>query len=759
MIRKYPSLYLLCFVVTGILISDLTHLPVSIFLLGCLAGFLGGVISLSRGNAPQSMAFFGLSFLFFSAFHFGIGYYEVGPYHVSRILQDGQEYHLFGRVSDWPRIKADRTEVKLDLDSIAAERTQAVRGAVLLKISDTTTALQRGDRLEFSGRVYTVKGSDLPGRLDYRRYLRLKGVSGLVYLPTLLDVRIDRGSRLGVYRLVDRLRTSMRDSFYRNLSPESAALAAGFLIGETRDIPTDVYNWFRDTGTLHLLAVSGSNVALVVLSAMFLLRAFGISRGRLSGILLLVVVVFALLSYGEPSVVRASVMASLVIAANVLQRRYNLNNVIAATALIILLVEPTHLFNIGFQLSFVTAWGLIFFTPRLERLFGAHASRVWYRWVIWPILVSVVAQVCSTPLIALYFKRVPVISVVANLAIVPLVSVSVIGSIILLFSDLILPTLGLLVGSLLNQLLSLVVFLLQVLGGEAIPVLQAGVLPPVSVLLFYYVLVAAVWSLRSHRARRLAVISLLMAANLVLAARWAASLRQTDSVKVVIITVPGGTAALIFHSGAREGDLVLTGLTHKDYDLDDRIIDPLLAGYDIDKLNSLFVTCVDYDAIDDVLRLAQAYAVTAVYVPGGLQASVKEVIQNGTFDLDEDRIVVYGPTPARHQGWGYYPSRLGVLLEMERTGLLFSDRIGPEHANFACRYDGPSLLVSGYLTAGVAFRVEGSSETAQGTGCVVSRFSHGQIVPSAVYDLRASGGAILSIPVSRSKALRVTPLS
>ncbi len=359
MIRKYPSLLVLLFVVFGIVISDQTRLPCWMFLFGSLACCVGGLIGLTRHSGRESTILFGLSLLFFSAFNFGIRFYDVGPRHISRVLQNGETYHIFGEVTDWPRLKTNHTEIKITLDSVATDVTRKVRGTILLKLTDTTTALQRGDRVEFRGRIYSVKGSNLPGKFDYQRYLYLKGVYGIVYLPTLLDVRIDKGNRFGIFNYVDKLRASIRGSFYKNLSPTAAALAAGFLIGETRDIPTTIYSRFRDTGTLHLLAVSGSNVALVVLSFMFLLRPFSLSRRKRAVILLLVVFLFALLSYGEPSVMRASVMAALVIAAGVLERRYDLNNVIAATALIILLFDPAQLYDVGFQLSFVTAWGLI----------------------------------------------------------------------------------------------------------------------------------------------------------------------------------------------------------------------------------------------------------------------------------------------------------------------------------------------------------------------------------------------------------------
>jgi len=249
--------------------------------------------------------------------------------------------------------------------------------------------------------------------------LNHKGIHGIVYLPTLLNVRVGKPGGRGIIAYVDLLRDEISESLSRNLSEIAASLSAGFLIGETREIPPDVYRWFRDSGTLHLLAVSGSNVALVIFFLIIVLRPLALPRKRRAMVLMGCVMLFALLSYGEPSVVRASLMAVLILLANIFERRYNLNQIIASAAMIILLAAPTQLFSVGFQLSFVTAWGLIFVTPRVAKLFEAVNHKGWYRWLVLPFMISLIAQLFSMPLIALYFGKVPAISVIANLVIIP----------------------------------------------------------------------------------------------------------------------------------------------------------------------------------------------------------------------------------------------------------------------------------------------------------------------------------------------------
>jgi len=769
MIRKYPSLLLLLFIVSGIVISDQTHWPGWLFLFAAVIFCLGGFMGLRRYSSVASTIVFGFSLLFFSAFHFSLRFYDFGPNHIASVVEEGEVYHIFGRVSDWPDLKTNRTEVRVSLDSIATDVTRKVHGAVLLKISDITTTLQRGDRIEFYGRMYPVKGNNIPGKFDYRRYLCLKGIYGLVYLPTLLDVRIDKGNRFGLFNYIDKLRSSIRESFYRNLSPAAAALAAGFLIGETRDIPAPIYSRFRDTGTLHLLAVSGSNVALVIFFFILILRPFSISRQRRSLILLTVIFVFAMLSYGEPSVMRASIMAVLVVSAGLFQRRYDLNNVIAATAVIILLYDPTQLFDVSFQLSFVTAWGLIFITPRISGLFREYHSRRWYRWLVFPLIISVVAQVCSMPLIALYFHRIPAISVIANLIIVPLVSIAVVGIMLLLLADLIWPLLGMFVGSLLNLLLSFIITLLGFLGGDSAPLIKVSSLPICLVLLFYAFLILTVWSLRSKPIRWVAIISLMAVVNFSLLAGVVNSMERSDRRSIYLFTVPGGIAAIVKQAGAEAGDVIFTGLAGKDYTIEDRIIMPILDGLKIKRIHSLFVISADYDAIDDLVRLAEACRAEAIYVSRKLQKSFTDVLHSSSSGGLTAPIVPYLKTMSSPKEPGYYPSPQGVLADFGATTVVFTDRFRPDHLTFVSPQGCRVLVVGGRLSTNSA---DWNSLRSDGYPLIVcSKFRQPKsllqdqpgsrlsvTVPDNVYDLSTLGAVRMEVYENGQKPIDIRPL-
>lgn len=678
MLRKYPSIFLLVFIIFGIVLSDITRLPSWIFLLLSLFLGLSGLISIHKLKTFGVSILFGLSLLSFAGFHYSSEVYDVGANHIINYINKKDTYHIYGQVCDWPDLKLDQTEVKVSIDSVINRQNKyPVTGKILLKISDTTTVLQRGDKVEFYGHIYPVKGGVFTTSFDYKRYFNQKGIFGIVYLSTLLDLRIDKRNRYGFFSFVDKFRDNIRKVLYQDLSPPSAALAAGFLIGETRDIPTSVYRHFRDSGTLHLLAVSGSNVALVLLFFMIALRPFAFSRKKRYLIFWAVILVFDFLSYGQPSVMRASVMAALIILAKYLQRKYDLNNIIALAAVIILLFDPAQLYDVGFQLSFLIAWSLIYVMPPLAEYFKSYHNYWWYRWLIFPFLVSLVAQISAIGLIALYFHQIPVVSPLANLIIVPLVSLAVIGTLFLLSAHLILPLLGALVGSWLNLVLKLILYLVNVMGGDKMPLLKVPELSLVVVILFYFYLYLFVWSWRKKIIRRFIVISLLVIINVSLVYGLWNNYKKINSTEIYMFSIPGGVVAVIPQAENNSADVVVTGMARKKYTIEGKIISPQLEKLDVKNINSLFLLSSDYHALADVLNIIKKYQMKEIYINQQLVTSFKDAIYDYQMKLPEFKIYTYGNNQKDIKQTGYYLSNIGLLANFADIQILFCDKLPP----------------------------------------------------------------------------------
>jgi hypothetical protein len=262
--------------------------------------------------------------------------------------------------------------------------------------------------------------------------------------------------------------------------------------------------------------------------------------------------------------------------------------------------------------------------------------------------------------------------------VVPLVSIAVMGIMLLLLASLIWPLLGAFVGTLLNQLLTFVNTLLGVLGGDMAPLIKVAALPGWPVLLFYACLVLAIWSLTSKRIRRIAFITFIVFVNVVLVVNVVAAVQRRDCPTIYLFTVPGGIAAFVKQADADEGDVILTGLTGKDYQIEDQVIIPILEGLRIKKLNSIFVISADFAAVDDVIRLSEICQAKTIHISNDLEKSFSDVSRINFSKKVMAKIVPSPNEAAGPQETGYYPSRRGVVVNFDSAMIVFADGINPD---------------------------------------------------------------------------------
>jgi ComEC/Rec2-related protein len=225
-----------------------------------------------------------------------------------------------------------------------------------------------GDRVSMAGSLRSIGGPRNPGQFDLRSHLRRKGVLAQLEAKFPADCRIlahDAGHPIMAAAI--RARQWMQKQLSRDLedSPELATLIASMVLGLRGDTPEDVQDLFRRTGTLHLFAVSGLNVAMLAVIATTVFQPLG---RRVAPLLTIPVLVFYALVTGlSPSCVRAAIMGVLVLLALVLERPGAIYNSLAAAALLILAWDTNQLFVPGFQFSFALVFVIVCLADRLTK--------------------------------------------------------------------------------------------------------------------------------------------------------------------------------------------------------------------------------------------------------------------------------------------------------------------------------------------------------------------------------------------------------
>ncbi len=313
-----------------------------------------------------------------------------------------------GRAAEYPASGKSGLRFRLAASSVYGRPLSAG----LMVYAPASSGVSFGDRISMLADLEAPRGARAPGGLDWADYLSKRGIAAQARARDL-EITGPPGPLL---RLARSFRSRALRSFEKGLGPEEAAVMAGMVMGEKRAVPAGLQDAFRDSGAMHLLVASGSNVGFVTAVVYFICGWFGLSRRR-SGLLALLLAGFYVLAAGlDPPLVRAYLMLAAGFLALLLKRESGGFQALAAAALIILLAQPRALFDAGFQMSFLAAYGLVIgMSAWRERLkAGGLAGKA-----LQLLAISFFAQLCLYPLLAVYFHRISLVSLLSNMALVP----------------------------------------------------------------------------------------------------------------------------------------------------------------------------------------------------------------------------------------------------------------------------------------------------------------------------------------------------
>jgi competence protein ComEC len=334
-------------------------------------------------------------------------------------------------------------------------RVEAVRsGEAWLPVEGTIWVRLRGSSpperiygrtVEAGGYLETPAPPDGPGQFNFASYLKFSGIR------YIFDVHVRDWHPTGEFegfRLLSAahdLREYMKRVLRLGLDPESPwpSLMAGMLFGYREGISVQLLHEFTVTGTLHLFAVSGQNVGIILIVFLFILRVFGVIKWRWAWFFAPAILMFCLSTGMESSAARALVMILLVVVAWLLYRPVTPLNILGAAALLLWLWDPWQLFDVGFQLSFLVLLGLLVGAGPVARAVYLPLRPDIYiprgrlpRWRLGLDQVaakgcilfsaSLVAWLSSLPLIFSHFRLVAPVTVVSNFLVVPIAGMVVV---------------------------------------------------------------------------------------------------------------------------------------------------------------------------------------------------------------------------------------------------------------------------------------------------------------------------------------------
>jgi competence protein ComEC len=274
-----------------------------------------------------------------------------------------------------------------------------------------------------------------PEQFNYKDYLYKRGVTHQVYLKSSAWSDMNRNESNPIYSfsywIRDFLLETMRDL---GIKEDEYAVASAILLGYDDSLPHELRQKYVAAGAMHILCVSGLHVGVVFMVFSYMLFFIDekkkIHRVVKQLILLILIWFYALIAGLAPSILRATIMLSFVIIGNIINRKGVLLNSLAASAFILLCVNPANLFDIGFLLSYAAVIGIVVLQKPISRIFYSKYKIVNKIWEI--TSVTIAAQIATVPFTIYYFHQFPIYFWLSNLFMTPISSVVIIGGMILL---------------------------------------------------------------------------------------------------------------------------------------------------------------------------------------------------------------------------------------------------------------------------------------------------------------------------------------
>ena len=302
----------------------------------------------------------------------------------------------------------------------------AKSGRLLLNVrkDSLNRTFEIGTHLQIKGSLYQNGPAKNPNQFDYGKYLENKQIYAQMYAD-VSEMKMGSIIEKDVWYYTSKLRTKIiRNLEKSNFNKAELHVAIALILGQQQDISPEIIKDYQYAGAVHVLSVSGLHIGFILLFVTFLLKPF--PNTRRGSFIKLIIILFSLSSFGliaglAPSVLRSVTMFSFVAIGMYLRRSTNIFHTLLVSILLILLFEPSFLFDVGFQLSYFALFFILWLQPLLAQLWSTKNKFGNYFWEI--LTVSFAAQIGTLPLSMYYFHQFPGLFFLTNLVIIPFLGV------------------------------------------------------------------------------------------------------------------------------------------------------------------------------------------------------------------------------------------------------------------------------------------------------------------------------------------------
>lgn len=288
-----------------------------------------------------------------------------------------------------------------------------------------SATISEGDILLCHTVFPAYKPTGNPDVLDYNKYLFYQSISSTAYIPANKWKRVGKNTSFSVITAAHKCRNFLLNIYEKqNIKKQNLAVLAALTLGDKQHLDPDIKMAYSASGAMHILAVSGLHVGIIY--AILYLFLFPLRKRNNNALISSIIILVALWIYAfitglSPSVLRATIMFSVILIGKASGRKSYIYNTIALSAFFLLIYNPFYLFHVGFQLSYSAVLAIVFIQPKLYRLFYMPNKILDYIWGL--ISVSIAAQIGTFICALFYFHQFSTYFLLTNLIVIPMATI------------------------------------------------------------------------------------------------------------------------------------------------------------------------------------------------------------------------------------------------------------------------------------------------------------------------------------------------
>ena len=469
---------------------------------------------------------------------------------------------------------------------------------ILVNYYEKIDKINLGDKVKIKGTLKLPSKNTVPNLFNYRTYLNNNNI---YYILTASEITKIKNNT--------KILTHYKNKLQKYINRKKAHTYLNiFILSNKNDLDKEVLNSYQVNGLSHLFSISGMHITLLLGTILKLLDKVSYNRYYKYVLLIIILIIYMYLTDFTPSILRSGIMFILLTLNKLFNFKIKTKNIIMLTFIIIVLINPYYIYNLGFQLSYLISFYLIIF---------AHIINKHKNYFKKLFVTSLISFLVSFPIIISNYYQVNLLSILINLLFVPIISYIVLP---LAFITLILPT------------DSFLILTMDILEGISLSLTNINYLllelpkPSIYLIIIYY---ATITLLLINTKCFISLLTTIFIHKI--------SINFNPNMEILFLDVSQGDSILLHYPHNKYNILIDTGGNYN-YEISKKIIIPYLKSKGINKIDYLILTHGDYDHMGESINLIENFKVEKVIFNCGPYNDLeKELIK----DLDKKKIPYY----------------------------------------------------------------------------------------------------------------------